>query len=253
MRPSILPNLIAAAGRNTDRGHPDACIFEIGRVFKSIDVAGQIMTASGLRAGSAAPRHWSGGARAVDAFDVKADALAVLESCGVNVASLQITTEAPAYYHPGRSGAMKLGRDVLAYFGEIHPAVLITMKRDETYAGFEVFLPALPVPKNKGTKKDMLKLSAFQPLRRDFAFIVDERTEAEKLLRAIRGTDKNLITAVDIFDVYQGKGVEAGKKSLALGVTIQPMEKTLTDEEINALCQKIIEAAQKQTGAALRA
>lgn len=253
MRPSILPNLIAAAGRNTDRGHPDACIFEIGRVFKSIDAAGQIMTASGLRSGNAAPRHWSGAARAVDAFDVKADALAVLESCGVNVASLQITTEVPAYYHPGRSGAMKLGRDVLAYFGEIHPAALIAMKREETYAGFEVFLPALPVPKNKGTKKDMLKLSAFQPLRRDFAFIVDEKTEAEKLLRAIRGTDKTLITAVDIFDVYQGKGVEPGKKSLALGVTIQPMEKTLTDEEINALCQKIIEAVQKQTGAVLRA
>lgn len=252
MRPSILPNLINAAGRNADRGHADAALFEIGCAFQSAEAAGQVMTATGLRSGNGAQRHWSGPARAVDVYDAKADALAVLESCGVNLGNLQVGGGAPAYYHPGRSGTLKLGPTVVACFGEIHPATLAEMKRDEAYAGFEVFLPALPVPKKKGTKKDLLKLSALQPVRRDFAFIVEEKTEAEKLARAIKGTDKNLIVAVDIFDVYAGKGVEPGFKSLAVAVTLQPMDKTLTDEEIAAVCQKIVEAAAKQTGATLR-
>jgi phenylalanyl-tRNA synthetase beta chain len=252
MRPSILPNLIAAAARNADRGHPDACLFEIGNIYRNTDAAGQITTATGLRSGRAIPRHWSGAPRDVDAFDAKADAIAVLKTCGVNTDNLQITTDVPEYYHPGRSGALRLGPTVLAYFGEIHPAVLMTMKRDEKYAGFEVFLPSLPVPKKKSARKELLKPSPFQPLGRDFAFTLDEKTEAEKISRAIRGVDKNLITNVDIFDVYQGKGVETGKKSVALSVTIQPAEKTLTDEEIQALCQKIVDAVQKQTGGTLR-
>lgn len=252
MRPSILPNLIQAAARNTDRGIPDAALFEIGNIYRNTDAAGQITTATGLRSGAAQSRHWSGAARDVDVYDAKADALAVLESCGVNTASLQISTEAPAWYHPGRAGSLRLGPTVLAYFGEIHPAVLADMKRDEKFAGFEVFLPSLPVPKKKGARRELLRPSAFQPVRRDFAFILDEKTDSEKLLRAIRAVDKALITSVDIFDVYQGKGVEPGKKSLAIGVTLQPVEKTLTDEEINALSQKIIDAAAKQTNATLR-
>ncbi len=252
MRPSILPNLIAAAGRNADRGIDNAALFEIGNCYWSTDAAGQVLTASGLRSGDARPRHWSGAARKVDAYDAKADALAVLEACGVNVANVQISADAPEWYHPGRSGALRLGPTVLAWFGEIHPAILSAMKRDEAYAGFEIFLPGLPQAKKKGSQKELLRPSPFQPVSRDFAFIVDETVEAEKLLRAVRGAEKKLISHAEIFDVYQGKGVEPGKKSIALAVLLQPQDKTLTDEEITAASQKIVEAVTAQTGGTLR-
>jgi phenylalanyl-tRNA synthetase beta chain len=249
MRPSILPNLIEAAGKNTDRGLPDAALFEVGGVYKSPEHDGQLAVAAGLRSGNTVRRHWSHPARPADALDAKGDALAVLETCGVNTGSLQITLDAPEWYHPGRSGALRLGPAVLAYFGEIHPGVLTALKRDgEVAAGFEVFLQNVPAPKKKGTAKPLLKPSPFQPVLRDFAFIVDQSVEAEKLVRAIKGTDKALITEVDIFDIYAGKGVEPGKKSVALAVTLQPVEKTLTDEEINALSAKIVEAVKKIGG-----
>jgi phenylalanyl-tRNA synthetase beta chain len=252
MRPSVLPNLIDAAGRNTDKGIPDAALFEIGNIYKSPEAEGQIMVATGLRFGNAAPRHWSGPARAVDAIDAKADAFAVLETCGLNPASVQITTDAPEWYHPGRSGTLRQGAAILGYFGEMHPAVMLKLKREEATVGFEILLQNIPASRKKGPRKELLKPSPFQPVFRDFAFIVDEKLETEKLVRAIRGAERALITAVDIFDVYTGKGIEPGKKSIALGVTIQPVEKTLTDTEINALSQKIVEAVQKQAGGVLR-
>jgi phenylalanyl-tRNA synthetase beta chain len=252
MRPSILPNLVAAAGRNADKGYPDACLFEVGNTYKATTAEGQVMTAAGLRSGAAVSRHWAQAPREVDAFDAKADALAVLEACGVNPASVQVSADAPEWYHPGRSGTLRQGPAILAWFGELHPAVLAKMKRDEKYAGFEVFLASLPAPKKKGPRKELLKPSPFQPLSRDFAFVMDEKVEAEKLIRAIKGADKALIAHVEIFDVYQGKGVDPGKKSVAIGVTIQPVEKTLTDEEIVALSQKIVDAVVKQTGGQLR-
>ena len=252
MRPSILPNLIAAAGRNTDRGYPDACLFEIGNCYKATDAEGQIMMAAGIRSGHAIKRHWAQTARAVDAFDAKADAMAVLESCGVSAANLQVSTDAPEWYHPGRSGALRLGPNVLAWFGEMHPGVLDSMKRDEKFAGFEVFLQNIPESKKKGSRKELLRPSPLQPLSRDFAFLLDEKVEAEKVVRAIKGADKALVTHVEIFDVYTGKGVDPGKKSVAVGVTIQPVEKTLTDEEITALSKKITDSVIKQTGGALR-
>lgn len=252
MRPSILPNLITAAGRNTDRGLPDAALFEIGNVYRSPEAAGQIMVATGLRSGHAAPKHWNAPSRAVDVFDAKADALAVLENCGVNTGNLVVSTDAPEWYHPGRSGALRLGPTVLAYFGEIHPSTLAALRREESFAGFEVFLQNLPVPKKKSAAKELLRPSPFQPLSRDFAFTVDAAVEADKIVRAIRGTEKNLITGATVFDIYTGKGVEPGKKSVAVAVTIQPVEKTLTEEEITALSNKIVEGVVKQTGGVLR-
>jgi phenylalanyl-tRNA synthetase beta chain len=251
MRPSILPNLIQAAGRNADRGYPDAALFEIGNCYSSTAAEGQVLTAAGLRSGSRVARHWAQTQRAADAYDAKADALFVLESCGVNPAGLQVA-EAPDWYHPGRSGSLRQGQTVLAHFGEIHPGVLTALKVDGPCAGFEVFLAHLPPAKQRGPRRELLKPSPFQPLRRDFAFVLDEKTEAEKLLRAIRGADKALVTAVEIFDVYTGKGVEPGKKSVAVGVVLQPVEKTLTDAEIAAVCQKIVESVEKQTGGTLR-
>ncbi|MCK5554618.1 MAG: phenylalanine--tRNA ligase subunit beta, partial [Alphaproteobacteria bacterium] len=253
MRPSILPNLIEAAGRNADRGIPDAALFEIGGVYKSPEYEGQLTVAAGVRSGNAEPRHWSCPvSRVADAMDAKADALAALKACGVNIGSLQISTDTPKWYHPGRSGVLRLGPTVLAYFGEIHPAVLMALKRDEVSAGFEVFLQNIPLPKKKGSRRKLLKPSPFQPVLRDFAFIVDQEIEAGNLVRIISDTDKSLISGVKIFDVYTGKGVDAGKKSVALAVTLQPVKKTLTDEEISALSAKIIETVQKQTGGILR-
>ncbi len=251
MRPSILPNLIDAAGKNADRGIPDAALFEIGRIYVSPENDGQPVVAAGLRSGNAARRHWSQKARAADAFDAKADALDALRCCGVNTASLQITRDAPDWYHPGRSGSLRLGQNVLAHFGEIHPGVLESLKRDEAFAGFEIFLENIPAPKKKGPQKSLLKPSPFQPVSRDFAFIVDETLEAEKLVRAVAEADKKLITDVEIFDIYAGKGVEDGKKSVAVAVTLQPVEKTLTDEEITAMGTKIV-AAVKNIGGVLR-
>ncbi|MBI3441306.1 MAG: phenylalanine--tRNA ligase subunit beta, partial [Proteobacteria bacterium] len=253
MRPSILPNLIDAAGRNADRGYPDVALFEIGGIYKSPEHDGQQTVATGIRSGNTQPRHWSKAERAIDAIDAKADALAVLDACGVNTGNLQTSTDAPEWYHPGRSGTLRLGRDVLAYFGEIHPAVLIAMKRDEVSFGFEIFLQSLPQLKKKGTRKELLKPSPFQPVFRDVAFVVDQSVEAEKLVRAIRGVDKNLIVAVDVFDIYTGEGIEPGKKSIALAVTLQPVERTLTDEELANLAIKIIDRVFDETGGVLRA
>lgn len=251
MRPSLLPNLVDAAARNTDRGQHDAALFEIGNIYRSADAKGQLLTAGVLRAGNASPRHWAGPARAVDVYDAKADALAILEACGVNTASLQVTADAPEWYHPGRSGQLRLGREVLASFGEIHPAVLQKLKRDEAMAGAEVYIAALPNPKNKGPQKELLKPSPFQPLGRDFAFLAVRDLAADTLVRAIKAVDRQLITAVEVFDVYQGKGVPEGQKSVAVAVTLQPADKTLTDAEIVAVCDKIVAAAAK-AGASLR-
>jgi len=254
MRPSILPNLVQAASRNRDRGLPDLGLFEVGPVFRSPEPTGQLLVASGVRAGVAVGRHWATAARTVDAFDAKADALAVLEAAGAPIANLQTTADAPVWFHPGRSGSLRLGPTVLAHFGELHPLALDAADAKGPLVGFEVFLDAIPAPKRKGgTERPLLKLSPFQPLQRDFAFVVDRALEADKLVRAAKGADKALVREVQVFDVYQGPGVEAGKKSLALAVTIQPGDKTLTDPEIEALAGKIVAAVAKATGATLRA
>jgi phenylalanyl-tRNA synthetase beta chain len=175
----------------------------------------------------------------------------VLEQCGFSPESAQVTRDAPAYYHPGRSGTLRLGANVLGYFGELHPRVLEEMKCGAPASAFEIFIDAVPAAKNKSPAKKLLKLSALQPVRRDFAFVADEGLEVEKLSRAITAVDKALITEVSIFDVYQGKGVEPGKKSVALAVTLQPVDKTLTDAEIVTLSEKLVAAAAK-AGASLR-
>ena len=253
MRPSILGNLIQAAGRNTDRGYPDVGLFEIGPAFRTPAPDGQDLVAAGLRAGQAVPRHWAEKARGVDAFDAKADALAVLEAVGAPTANLQVTTDAPGWYHPGRSGVLRLGPTVMARFGEIHPTVLETLGVKGPVVSFEVMLDTIPLPKKKGgTAKPLLQLSPFQPVERDFAFVVAREVEADKIVRAAKGADKALVRDVTVFDVYQGPGVEEGRKSVAVSVTYQPTDRTLTDEDIEAVGQKIVAAVVKATGGILR-
>lgn len=252
MRPSILPNLIAAAGYNHDRGQSDVALCEIGPAFKSVKPDGQTIVAAGIRAGNNSARHWAGPIRGADAYDAKADAFAALEACGGPAASAQITRDAPSYYHPGRSGALRLGPNVLAYFGEIHPAILDEMGIKTSVSGFEVFLQNIPEPKKKGTEKTLLKIEPLQAVSRDFAFLVESKVNAEDIVKAAKSADKNLITDAYIFDVYTGKGIEPGKKSIAFAVTIQPREKSLTDAELEEISKKIIGAVIAKTGGTLR-
>ena len=247
MRPTPLATLAPAAARNVARGMASGALFEIGPAFAE---SSQEVLAAGLRHGPA-PRTWTA-TQPPGALTAKADALSLLAALGVPMESLSITMDAPAHYHPGRSGVLRQGpKLVLAHFGELHPSVLAALDLPGPAVGFEVRLDAIAEPKRR--RKAAPDLPAFQPLRRDFAFVVDAATTAETLLRAVRGAERTLIAAVSLFDVYEGEHIPLGKKSLAVEVVLQPRETTLTDAEIEAVSAKIIAAAAKATGAVLRA
>ena len=254
MRPSVLPNLIAAIARNDARGHSDGALFEVGPQFAGDAAEDQSVAASGVRSGFAVPRGWSGAARKVDAFDAKADAMAALKAAGAPVDKLQVFEGGPEWFHPGRSGTLRLGpKTVLATFGEVHPGVLKKMDAKGPIAAFEVFLDNLPKPKKKaGHARPLVKLSTFQPVARDFAFVVDAAVEAAQVLRAAKGADKALISDVRLFDVFVGGNLGDGKKSVAVEVTLQPFDRTLTDEDIEAVATKVVAAVVKSTGGELR-
>lgn len=252
MRPSILPNLIEAAGRNARRGFPDAALFEVGPVFAGDEPQDQRLAVAAILAPHA-PRGWDR-RPPEDLFTVKADLQSLLEELGAPVASLQTAQgSASSWWHPGRSARLQLGpKAVLAEFGELHPAVLKAMDVDGPVYGFEVWIEAIPEPKKKPTKtKGALALSPLMPLTRDFAFLLDADRAAGDLVKAVAGADKALIAGARVFDVYQGPGVPEGQKSVAVEVTVQPREKTLTDAEIEALSAQVVAAAAK-AGARLR-
>ena len=259
MRPSLIPGLVSAAQKNADRGSGDVALFEVGQIFKGDQPEQQFTAATGVRRAlakaSGIGRHWSAPAASVDAFDAKADALAVLAAAGVPASSVQVVPGGPAWFHPGRSGTLQMGpQTVLGHFGELHPQALEGLDADGPIVAFEVILEKLPEPKAKATRaKPVLELSAFQPVERDFAFIVDQAVKAGDMVRAAQGADRKLITGVNVFDVYEGKGIDPGKKSVAIAVTIQPREKTMTDEEIETLAGKIVAEVVKKTGGTLRA
>ncbi|MFL1462483.1 phenylalanine--tRNA ligase subunit beta [Roseococcus sp. DSY-14] len=250
MRPTPLATLALAAAGNAARGFGDVALGEVGGGYLDPSPAGQRAMACGMRTGRTA-LSWAPPARAVDALDAKADALAVLEALGVPMAALQVTADAPAHYHPGRSGVVRQGpKTVLARFGQLHPRLCAALDLPEGAVGFEVFLDAVPEPKRR--RKSAPDLPLFQPIRRDFAFLVDATVPAEKLLRAAQNADKALVTEVVLFDRYAGPNLPEGKVSLAIQATLQPRERTPTDAEIEAVAQKIIAAVAKATGAALR-
>jgi phenylalanyl-tRNA synthetase beta chain len=258
MRPSLLPGLVAAAQANSDRGFADVALFEVGQIFKGDRPQDQLIAASGVRHGFASSkgmgRHWSGSATA-DALDAKADAFAVLAAAGAPMQALQIVPGGTNWLHPGRSGTIQIGpQNVLGYFGELHPRVLEALRADGPLIAFEVILDRIPDAKQKPTRaKPVLDLSPFQPVSRDFAFIVDRSVKSGDIVRSAQGVDKKLITDVTVFDVYEGKGIDEAKKSVAIAVTIQPREKTLTDQEIDAVAAKIVAEVTKKTGGVLRA
>lgn len=258
MRPSLLPGLIAAAQRNADKGIGDVALFEVSGTYEGDGADQQRRVAAGVRRGTAklegSGRHWAGNAGAVGVFDAKADAIAALEACGAPVERLQIEAGGPAWYHPGRSGTIKLGpKVILGTFGEFHPKTLERLDVSGPLCGFEVFIDAVPEPKTKPTRtKPRLDLSAFQAVKRDFAFVVDKAVEAGTLVRAALAADRKLISGVSVFDVFEGAALGAAKKSIAIEVSIQPVEKTLTDEDFEALAKRIVENVGKQTGGVLR-
>ncbi|WP_292043309.1 MULTISPECIES: phenylalanine--tRNA ligase subunit beta [unclassified Brevundimonas] len=252
MRPSALPNLIEAAARNAARGHADAALFEIGPIYLGDGPKDQRTTITGLVAPHA-DRHWQGAGD--DAlFTLKGDLVELLELIGAPVGSLQLVQcQNREWWHPGRSARLQLGpKNIIVEFGALHPSVLKTLDADAPMLAFEIVLDNVPEPKGKGGKaRGAANLSNLMPLTRDFAFVVDEDKAVGDLVRAVAGADKALITEVRVFDVYRGKGVPEGQKSIALEVELQPREATLTDTEIDAVMAKIVAAATK-AGAVLR-
>jgi phenylalanyl-tRNA synthetase beta chain len=259
MRPSLIPGLVASAQKNADRGFADVALFEVGQIFRGDRPDDQFTAASGVRRGmakaSGVGRHWSGQSGDVDAFDAKADALAVLAAAGAPAQALQVVPGAPAWFHPGRSGTIQIGpQNVLGHFGELHPRALEALDAEGPVVAFEVILERIPESKAKATRaKPALELPPFQPVTRDFAFVVDRAVKAADIVRTAQAADRKLVTGVTVFDVYEGQGIDPGKKSIAIAVTIQPREKTMTDQEIDALAGKIVAEVTKRTGGVLRA
>src|SRR5882757_2118561 len=250
LRPSLLPSLLAAASRNAARGFATLQLFEIGAAFDSGMPEAQKNIAAAIRTGNP-ERHWQRGGEGANLFAVKADLLAALEAITGAPMSAPLTQGAPGWYHPGRSGTIAMGPKVIAQFGELHPKVLAAFDLKVAAAGFEIFLDAIPDAKSKGKAKPLFAPSPYQAIERDFAFVVDAKVAAADVVKAVKLADRNLIDTVTVFDVYEGKGVPEGQKSVAVAVRIQPKDATLTDAEIEALAQKIVAAALK-LGATLR-
>lgn len=258
MRPSLLPGLLMASQRNADRGFSDLALFEVSSIYEGDTFDKQQCVAGGIRRGTegleGAGRFWDGNAKVVDVFDAKADAFAVLEACGMDISRVQVEVGAPDWYHPGRSGVIKLGpKLVLGFFGVFHPETLEKLDISGSLCGFEVFIDRIPEPKKKSTKnRPPLNLSPFQMVRRDFAFVVDKAVASSLIVRAAKGADKNLIHSVQVFDLFEGPILGEDKKSIAIEVAIQPIERTLTDEDLEELALKVIENVTKATGGCLR-
>ena len=257
MRPGLLPGLLTAAQRNRNRGFADVALFEIGQAYIGIEPDQQLLLASGVRVGQARllgqGRHWSGNAGEAGVFDVKADVMATLAALGLDATRMPITRDAPAWFHPGRSGTLRLGpKVVLAHFGEMHPGALKALDVEGPAAAFEIFLNALPAEKKKGRARPPFAAADLLPVRRDFAFVLEDKVAAADVVRAAAGADKALITDVLVFDLFEGASLGAGKKSLAIEVTLQPRDKTLTDAEIDAVSSKVVAEVKRVTGGEVR-
>lgn len=252
MRPSVLPNLLSAAARNLNRAVADINLFEVGPVFLNPSETGQRTAVGGIRIGAAHAKDWQDTGRLVDTFDAKADLLAALGCLGVRTDNLMVSTDTPDWMHPGRSGRLLLGKTEMGCFGEIHPRICDEFDLPSGVVGFELWLDNIPLPRQKGPAKPLLKLSALQPVTRDFAFIVDEAVSAQALVDAVRRAARDVVTDICVFDVYQGKGIEAGKKSVALTVTLQPKDTTFSEEDLSSVSDQIAATVAKNCGGVLR-
>jgi phenylalanyl-tRNA synthetase beta chain len=256
MRPSLVPGLVAAAERNARRALNDVALFEVGQIFLGSGENDQRVAAAAVRRGRAKAagdgRHWSGGG-GVDAFDAKSDAMALLAVLGVANA-VQVAPGGPAFLHPGRSASLQFGpKTIVGWFGQLHPSVCEALDAEGPIVAFEIILDSVPQPKAKPTRtKPKLERSDFMPVERDLAFVVDANVRAGDIMKAAQSAERSLVSDVGVFDVYQGKGLPEGSKSVAINVTLQPRERTLTDAEIEAAMAKIVAEVSKRTEATLR-
>ena len=257
MRPSLLPGLLAAVQRNRNRGFADIALFEIGQAYRGDRPEDQVIIAAGVRTGTAlltgSGRSWGRAAPDAGFFDVKADVFALLAGLGLDASRAQLTREVPDWFHPGRSASLRLGpKTVLAHFGEVHPETLKALDVGVSAAAFEIFLDALPADKRKSRARPPFDAGDLLPLTRDFAFVLDHTVAAGDVVRAAQGADKTLIASVTVFDVFEGGSLGQGKKSLAIEVTLAPRDKTLTDQEIEAVSSRIVAEVKRVTGGEIR-
>jgi phenylalanyl-tRNA synthetase beta chain len=256
MRPSLVPGLVAAAERNARRAQGDVALFEVGQIFLGSGENDQRVAAAAVRRGAARGigegRHWSGGGP-VGVFDAKEDAMALLDALGVANA-VQVVPGGPAFLHPGRSATLQFGpKTVVGWFGQLHPSVCETLDAEGPIVAFEITLDAVPAPRPKATKaKPKLERSDFMPVERDLAFVVAESVRAGDIAKAAQAAERSLVSDVGVFDVYLGKGLPEGSKSIAISVKLQPRERTLTDAEIEAAIARVVAEVSKKTGAVLR-
>ncbi len=253
MRPSILANLLEAVEKNQNRRIHNVALFELGSIFSGVKPDQQILSLTGLRSGYNKLRNPYGDHRLVDVFDSKKDILMILNEMGLDSSKLQYqTNNLPKYYHPGRSSALTLGKNIIGYFGELHPQIIKLYDLDHSAVGFELFLDNVPLPKSKYGSKGNLEVSDYQMIERDFAFVVDKEILVDAITRAVTQVDKKLIKNAYVFDIYAGKNIDEGKKSVSVSVTIQALDRTLSEVEIDQLSQNIIEAVTKTTKGTLR-
>ncbi len=257
MRPSLIPGLISAAERNARRGVSDVALFEVGQVFLGAGESDQHIAAAAVRRGRAKVgeegRNWNGGGL-VDVFDAKRDAMALLSALGVNANAIQVVAGGPSFLHPGRAATLQFGpKTIVGWFGQLHPSACEALDAEGPIVAFEITLDAIPAPKAKPTRtKPKLIRSDFMPVERDLAFVVGETVGAADIVKAAESADRALVTRVGVFDVYRGQGLPEGAKSIAIHVTLQPRERTLTDAEIDAVMSRIVAEVSRKTGAALR-
>jgi phenylalanyl-tRNA synthetase beta chain len=257
MRPSLIPGLVAAAERNARRAISDVALFEVGQVFLGSGENDQRIAAAAVRRGRAKTgeegRNWSGGGL-VDVFDAKRDVMALLSALGVNANAVQVVAGGPSFLHPGRSATLQFGpKTIVGWFGQLHPSTCNALDAEGPIVAFEITLDAVPAPKAKSSKtKPKLNRSDFMPVERDLAFIVGETVSAGDILKAAESAERSLVAKIGVFDVYRGEGMAEGAKSIAIHVSLQPRERTLTEAEIDAAISKIVAEVSKKTGATLR-
>jgi phenylalanyl-tRNA synthetase beta chain len=257
MRPSLIPGLVMATERNARRGLSDVALFEVGQVFLGPGENDQRIAAAAVRRGRAKAgeegRNWSGGGL-VDVFDAKRDAMTLLSALGVNPGAVQVVSGGPSFLHPGRAATLQFGpKTVVGWFGQLHPSACEALDAEGPIVAFEITLDAVPAPKARPTKtKPKLNRSDFMPVERDLAFVVGETVCAADILKAAESAERALVAKIGVFDVYRGQGMAEGAKSIAIHVTLQPRERTLTDTEIDAAISNIVAEVSKKTGATLR-
>jgi Phenylalanyl-tRNA synthetase beta subunit len=252
MRPSVIPTLLVAAQRNLNVGIDTLSFFEVGPIFKGDKPEDQISTISGLRLGSKVKKDWKNSSEDFDFYDVKLDVLKTLEAIGVKTNNLQTNDNTPSYFHPGRSAVLKIGQKLIANVGEIHPSISDFYDFEKPILAFEIFYENIPMPKKVKVSRPMLKMSPLQSVTREFAFVIDETTPAEKLADIAKSTNKDLIREVLIIDVYKGENIPKGKKSIAIKIIIQPNLETLTDDDLEKISSDLINVINTKLSGSLR-